>query len=98
MAPVGSGAVGDSEVGLSGGEIGTDCALATAKEPRADDALFCGGFSFMALGAIPSFTGCNTGTSSFRPKSNDVNVGEDNSPGVIFPQSNESGRGVHADF
>jgi hypothetical protein len=58
VAPVGSGAVDDSEAGLSGGEIGTDCALATAVEPRADDALFCGGVSFVALGAIPvsSFT------------------------------------------
>ena len=66
MASVGSGAVDDSDDGLSGGEIGTDFALAMAVEPWADDALFSGGFIGVALGAdtVSSIAGGSTGGKS----------------------------------
>jgi F0F1-type ATP synthase membrane subunit c/vacuolar-type H+-ATPase subunit K len=67
VVSVGSGAVDDDpDVGLSGGEIGTDFVLAMAVEPWADDALFSGGFIGVALGAdtVSSIAGGSTGGKS----------------------------------
>jgi hypothetical protein len=91
MALAGSPAVdeSDTDVGLYGGEIGTDCAQAIAVEPRNGGAALGGGFNFVAnVGSVVSSFACCSVASLSKPKS------YANGSVVILPHSNGSACGM----